>query len=60
MNFEAKTIKTINWLKTPYGVISLILFVISIVVIFFYLRSLSPKGITYPNGLVKIADHFCG
>ena len=41
MDFEAKIIKTRNWRRTPYGVISLILFVISIVVIFI----LAPKSI---------------
>jgi len=40
MNFEAKTIKTRKWRRTPLGVISLILYVISGIVIFI----LAPKG----------------
>ena len=41
MNFEAKTIKTTKWRRTIYGVISLTLFAISIVVIYI----LAPKDI---------------
>jgi len=42
MVFEAKIVKTKNWRKTPYGVISMILLPISIIVIFI----LSPKIIS--------------
>jgi len=34
MNFEASIVKTKNWRRSPYGVISLILFVISVIVLF--------------------------
>jgi len=40
MNFQTKTIKTRKWRRTPLGVISLILYVISGIVIFI----LAPKG----------------
>lgn len=39
MNFEASIVKTKNWRRTPYGVISLILFALSAIVLFI----LSPK-----------------
>ena len=39
MNFEAPIVKTKNWRRTPYGVISMILFAISVLVLFV----LSPK-----------------
>jgi|SRR5665647_31396 len=41
MNFEAQIVKTKNWRRSPYGVISLILFALSAIVLFV----LSPKEI---------------
>lgn len=41
MNFEAQIVKTINWRRKPYGVISMILYAIASIVVFI----LAPKDI---------------
>ena len=49
MNFEAPIVKTKNWRRSPYGVISMILFAISAIVIFI----LSPKEIAERDYLTE-------
>lgn len=49
MNFETQLIKTKNWRRTWYGVISLIFFVISAIVLFI----LSPKDVLAKDYLTE-------